>query len=71
MLLELIWQTIVRVWFKMVKEKKLIKVKALGPYKVQNVKKGINYNFIAGQIQEVQEVHLNFLIDAKIVEEIK
>lgn len=52
-------------------EKKLIKVKALGNYKVTNIKKGINYDFKAGEVFEVQESHLKHLIDSKIVEEVK
>jgi len=55
----------------MVKEEKLIKVKALGPYKVASVKKGINYDFKAGQTYEVPETHVTLLVDARVVEVLK
>lgn len=53
----------------MAKEKKTIKVKALGPYKVKN--KQFSYEFEAGKSYEIPEAHINVLLDTKTVEEIK
>jgi hypothetical protein len=50
-------------------KEKVVKVKARGPYKVKN--KVFSYEFDAGKEYEIPEKHLNVLVEAGVVEELK